>query len=414
MWSCHGEDIFQKTNGEVSTSNDETLRNPFKPSQPRKDFKQWNRGDHEKMCWCCWRQKKAWKKHEKSKRHRKVTDDPQQILRFRHFYFRGRRVAKISLTLFTKKRKRLSDCLEMKFASLKKNQIRCAGSLAVFFSPFEKWTKKAGNFLYSQNAAETSVLAEFVGLAHRNSGEWRFTSLLSAEDAQNHHKHSWMGDTSHTKNWWWPTLWIVDENRCNLTRTDIINSIIQITTIRYHQLIQRVPNGPPPSKEWIHRLMDGRPANHSAASQQPWQPMEQSFSAANGVPKCWVCFSFLCIGNMSILIKYSILSMVSEKGRYRYHQIWAFHPHHARQHKWIALRANTKHTFQILPAQPCHCVWKTGKNKQASTKTHPFHLGFETSPSILQTRDLACNYVNSHIIYIYNIHRVRLGPIRFS
>lgn len=162
--------------------------------------------------------------------------------------------------------------------------------------------------------------------------------------------------------------------------------------------------------------MDGRPANHSAASQQPWQPMEQSFSAANGVPKCWVCFSFLCIGNMSILIKYSILSMVSEKGKYRYHQIWAFHPHHARQHKWIALRANTKHTFQILPAQPCHCVWKTGKNKQASTKTHPFHLGFETSPSILQTRDLACNYVNSHIIYIYiyNIHRVRLGPIRFT
>ena len=179
-----------------------------------------------------------------------------------------------------------------------KPQIRCAGSLAVFFSPFEKWTKKAGNFLYSQNAAETSVLAEFVvTLAHRTSGEWRFTSLLSAEDAQNHHKHSWMGDTSHTKNWWWPTLWIVDENRCN-QNPDIIHQLHH-SNKPPSDIIQLHPTGSertPPSKEWIHRLirMGGASQPLGGASHQPWQ-MEQ-FSAANGVPKCWVCFS--CFGEI--------------------------------------------------------------------------------------------------------------------
>ena len=145
-----------------------------------------------------WRLKKTWKIMKRAKdmkSQRWLSANPQQGF----LEFRGKKRGSLS---DTRKRKPLG-LFEMLL--LLSNPKSCA---ATFFS------KKNGRKRQLSVLAKCALRPIWVLRLRTFSGAHSGEHLCYPQKMLPPQPH-WMGDTSNTKNWWWPTLWIVDENRSN-------------------------------------------------------------------------------------------------------------------------------------------------------------------------------------------------------
>ena len=190
--------------------------------------------------------------------------------------------------------------------------------------------------------------------------------------------------------------------------------------------ISSTGSGTPPSKERIHRLW----RNWGLSTHQPWQieRLQQQ-----NVPKCWM-FSLFCLLGLFIYIYLNEVQCFGKVASII--RFYTENPYQALSQMDCPLskyQAHTpvEHTFRILPAKPCHWVWKTGKNKPFPPRCWNISQHFTSSKLGLGMQ--LCKYINVYIIiiiiiiiiiriiiitiiyvYVYCIRIVRQGSIRFS